>query len=283
MRPPAVAGQFYAGEKSTLKKQIEKCFNHVHGPGFIPDIGKGPRQILGLVSPHAGYPYSGPIAAHGFARLAEDGKPGSIILLGPNHQGIGSGISIMTQGKWSTPMGEIDIDKNLAEKILNSIDIIDEDEISHSREHSIEVQIPFLQYVFGSELNIVPICMMMQDDETIEEIGKGIGSILSETIFDNDVLIIASTDFTHYESQDTAVSNDRKAIDKILNLDWKGLIDTISQENISMCGYGPVSTMLKAVKELGSKQANLLKYATSGDVTGAMSQVVGYSSIEVLE
>ncbi|KXB00563.1 hypothetical protein AKJ48_01695 [candidate division MSBL1 archaeon SCGC-AAA261O19] len=277
VRSPAVAGQFYAGTESSLQRQIEECYTHEHGPGRIPEVGAGPRNILGLVSPHAGYPYSGPVAAHGFARLAEDGKPDSFILLGPNHQGIGSGVSIMTTGKWSTPLGELETDNPLAEAIRDSASIIDEDEVAHSREHSVEVQLPFLQHLFGNEFKIVPICMMMQDKETNEEIGQAIAESASE----EDVVIIASTDLTHYEPQEAAVSKDGKAIDEILKLDPQGLIRTISDENISMCGYGPVSAMLYAAKELDAQKANLLKYATSGDTSGPMPQVVGYGSIEV--
>lgn len=277
VRPPAVAGSFYAGSESALRKQIEECYTHEHGPGEVPEAKSGPRNILGLVSPHAGYPYSGPVAAHGFARLAEDGKPETFVILGPNHQGIGSGVSIMTSGKWSTPLGEIEIDNPLAEDIKNAGEIIDEDPIAHSREHSMEVQLPFLQHLFGSEFEIVPICMMMQDEETSEEVGHAIAESASE----RDVTIIASTDFTHYEPQEAAVSKDGKAIDEILKLDWEGLIRTISDENISMCGYGPVSAMLYATKKLGAQKANLLKYATSGDTSGPMPQVVGYGSIEV--
>jgi len=277
VRPPAFAGQFYAGTKSALLKQIEWCYSHVHGPGKVPEVKAGPREILGLVSPHAGYPYSGPIAAHGFARLATDGKPSTFVLLGPNHYGIGSGVSIMTSGKWLTPLGELEIDKSLATAIKSSCEIIDEDEVAHSQEHSIEVQLPFLQHLFGSSFKIVPICMMMQDAKTGEEVGNAIANASAG----KDVVIIASTDFTHYEPQQSAVSKDRKTIDKILALDAPGLVCLVEEEELSMCGYGPVSAMIHATKKLGAKRAELLKYATSGDTAGPMPQVVGYGSIVV--
>jgi AmmeMemoRadiSam system protein B len=277
MRPPSFAGQFYAGSESELREQIEQCYTHEYGPGEVPKVKAGPRKILGLVSPHAGYPYSGPVAAHGFARLAADGKPAAFVILGPNHHGAGSGVSIMTSGKWSTPLGEVEIDQPLATSIKNESEIIDEDEVAHAHEHSIEVQLPFLQHLFGAEFKIVPICMMMQDEETSEEVGQAIAKGTAE----KDVAVIASTDFTHYEPQEAAVSKDAKAIDEILKLDWRGLMRTISDQSISMCGYGAVSAMLCAAKELGAKKANLLKYATSGDTAGSMSQVVGYGSIEV--
>ena len=152
MRPPVVAGQFYAGTKSDLIEQIEWCYTHPHGPGEIPEVQAGPRRLVGLVSPHAGYIYSGPVAAHGFSRMAQDGKPGSVVILGPNHTGAGSGVSIMTDGKWRTPLGEVQVDKPLSEAVKQGSEIIDVDEVAHTHEHSLEVQLPFLQHLFGDML-----------------------------------------------------------------------------------------------------------------------------------
>jgi AmmeMemoRadiSam system protein B len=278
VRYPVVAGQFYAGTKSALLKQIEWCYTHPHGPGKIPQAQAGPRKVVGLVSPHAGYMYSGPVAAHGFALLAQDGMPSSVVVVGPNHTGIGSGVSIMVSGRWRTPLGDVEIDGQLASSIKRSSDIIDEDVAAHAGEHSLEVQLPFLQHLFGDKFKIVPICMMMQDEETSEEVA----SAIAEAAAKKDVVVIASTDFTHYEPQRSAVVKNGKAIDKILALDWRGLMRTIEDENISMCGYGPVSVMLKAVSELGAKRAKLLKYATSGETSAPMPEVVGYGSIAVL-
>ncbi len=278
MRPPAVAGQFYAGSESALEEQIERCYTHELGPGRVPKVQSGPRKLLGLVSPHAGYQYSGPVAAHGFSRLAADGRPDSFVLIGPNHHGVGSGVSIMTSGDWSTPIGKVKIDQSLADAINGASDIIDVDEVAHAHEHSIEVQLPFLQHLFGDKFKFVPICMMMQDEETSEEVGRAIADGAKE----KDVVIIASTDFTHYEPQESAVRKNGKAVDKIVKLDWRGLLRTVSDENITMCGHGPVAAMLCAAEGLGAKKASLLKYATSGDTAGPMSQVVGYGSIEVI-
>jgi len=278
VRPPVVAGQFYAGTKSALLKQIEWCYTHPYGPGKVPKSQTGPRKVVGLVSPHAGYVYSGPVAAHGFAFIAQDGRPSSIVIVGPNHTGIGSGVSIMTSGKWRTPLGDVEIDKQLASSIKQSSDIIDEDIAAHAGEHSLEVQLPFLQHLFGGKFKMVPICMMIQDEETSEEVGRAIAKAAAK----KDVVLIASTDFTHYEPQQSAVVKNGKAIDKILALDWRGLMRTVEDENISMCGYGPVSVMLKAAGELGAKRAKLLKYATSGETAAPMPEVVGYGSIAVL-
>ena len=279
MRPPVVAGQFYAGTKASLLKQIEWCYTHPYGPGKIPQAQAGPRRVVGLVSPHAGYMYSGPVAAHGFAFIAQDGMPSSVVIIGPNHTGAGSGVSIMTSGTWQTPLGAVEIDKQLASSIKQSSDIIDEDIVAHEGEHSLEVQLPFLQHLFGDKFKMVPICMMMQDRETSEEVGRAIAKAAAK----KDIVVIASTDFTHYEPQQSAVVKDGKAIDNILALDWHGLMRTVEDENITMCGYGPVSAMLKAAKELGAKKAKLLKYATSGETAVPMSQVVGYGSIAILK
>lgn len=277
MRPSIVAGQFYAGTKSTLLKQIEQCYTSRHGPGKIPKPKTGPRKIIGLVSPHAGYIYSGPVAAHGFGRLAEDGRPKSFVIIGPNHSGAGSGVSMINSGKWSTPLGEVQIDEELAEGIKLASEIIDIDPIAHAYEHSLEVQLPFLQHLFG-KFKMVPICMMLQDARTAVEVGDAI----AKASMNKDVVIIASTDFTHYESQESAMEKDKKVIDKILSIDPHGVVRTVDEEGITMCGYGAVAAMLQAAKKLGAKKAELLKYATSGDTAGSMEQVVGYASISVL-
>ncbi|MEM3421076.1 MAG: AmmeMemoRadiSam system protein B [Candidatus Hadarchaeum sp.] len=277
MRPPVVAGQFYAGTRSELLRQIEQCYLSRYGPGKLPKVGKRMMRTIGLVSPHAGYMYSGPVAAHGFFRVAADGLPASVIILGPNHTGAGSGVSIMTSGKWKTPLGEVQVDEDLSNRIRIASDIIDDDAVAHAYEHSIEVQLPFLQHLFGGEFKIVPICMMLQDERTSLEVGDAIAGAAAE----KDVLIIASTDFTHYEPQRTAVEKDRKVIEKIIGMDPRGVIRTVDEEGITMCGYGPVSAMLQAAKKLGATKAELLKYATSGDTAGPMAQVVGYASIAV--
>jgi hypothetical protein len=277
VRPPAVAGQFYEGSKSSLLKQINWCYMHPQGPKALPKVKKGPRNLVGLVSPHAGYMYSGPVAAHGFAFMASDGKPEHLIILGPNHTGVGSGVSIMTSGKWSTPLGEARIDAELGEAIAKSSEIIDVDSDAHAHEHSIEVQLPFLQHLFG-EINFVPICMMLQDQRTSDEVGDAI----SKASAGKDVAIVASTDLTHYESQRSAVEKDNKALDAITALDGAGLIATVEREGITMCGYGPVAAMIRSAKKLGAKRAKVLKHATSGDIAPPMSQVVGYGSVAVL-
>jgi len=276
LRPPAVAGAFYEGSRSGLIRQIEWCYRHPHGPGQVPSTVSGPRRILALVSPHAGYMYSGPVAAHGFSELSGDGRPSSVVIIGPNHTGMGSGVAIALAGRWKTPLGEVALDGDLGKRIMEESEIIDQDETAHAHEHSIEVQLPFLQHLFG-ELRMVPICMMMQDPETSREVGEAIARACSG----KDVLIIASTDFTHYEPRESAYAKDREAIEKILQLDPDGLMEVIEERNITMCGPGPVCASLWAAREMGARKARLLKYATSGDTGPPMEEVVGYASISI--
>lgn len=278
LRKPAVAGSFYAGDSKSLDMQIEKCFLHKIGPGKIPSkMIKGERKIVGLISPHAGYMYSGPIAAHGFYKIALDGKPDTIIILGPNHRGFGADVSIMINGKWETPLGELEIDKDMAENILNNSKIIKVDNKAHQFEHSIEVQLPFIQYIFNKDVKIIPICMTRQDINTDIEIARSICA----SVVNKNILIIASSDFTHYEPQEYAQNIDKQAIDAILKFDPKKLYDIIYRQNLTMCGPGPITTMLITCKSLGAKKVELLKYATSGDITGMYNQVVGYASLVV--
>ena len=279
IRFPAVSGLFYPSSKDSLIKQIENCFLSHIGPGSLPRLNpEGKREIVALVVPHAGYMYSGPVAAHSYFSLAEDGKPEIIVILGPNHTGIGSGVSIMISGKWRTPLGDVEIDEDTAKTIVEKSKFVDIDELAHTHEHSIEVQLPFLQYVLR-DFKFVPICMMMQDLRTSRDVGEAIAS----SIKDKNAIIIASTDLTHYEDQKSASIKDRSVIESILSLDEEKLERIITEMNVSMCGPGPVAAAIYAAKLLGAKSAYLLKYATSGDITGDYSSVVGYTSIKIVK
>lgn len=278
VRRASQAGAFYAGEKETLIEEIKGCFLHRLGPRKLPKVNpEGGRRIIALICPHAGYMYSGPIASHSYYAMALDGVPDSVVILGPNHTGLGSGVSLMKEGVWETPLGKMEIDSELAERILASSSLIDLDETAHAYEHSIEVQLPFLQYLYGGKLRFVPICMMMQDLETSVEIGEGIAKA-SEG---RNVILIASSDMTHYESGESAKKKDKLAINAILDLDERKLDMAVRSHNISMCGYGPVISVIKASKLLGAEKAELLAYGTSGDITGDYSAVVGYASISI--
>lgn len=278
LRKPAVAGTFYAGEKDSLKKQIEDCFLHPLGPGKIPAFtGKAPGKILGLISPHAGYVYSGPIAAWGFSSVIEREKSETVVILGPNHRGFGAPVAVMSQGEWETPLGRLSIDQEFAEKLLDIVPtIVEDDEKAHQREHSLEVQLPFLQYAWGNNFKIVPICLTDQTTTTSINLGKAISELIKER---ENVLLIASTDFTHYQPQKIAEKEDRKLIDAIISGDPRNLGKLLSSYVFSMCGYGGVMTVMEVARLLGAGKIQLLKYATSGDITGDYSAVVGYASL----
>ncbi len=267
VRKPAVAGQFYPKTESSLRDKIEECFTHELGPGSIPSNEGETRELKGLVCPHAGYTYSGPVAAHSYRTLVEDGFPESVIILGPSHQGMGAGIAVAEE-EYETPLGVVDIDKELVNDLTDGL--IQADDIAHTREHSLEVQMPFLQY-FSDSFKAVPICFNKQDLKTAKKVGRR----LREVTADRDVVIIASTDFSHYVLKENAEKKDKMAIEKILNNEPEGLFKTVQKEHISMCGYAPVVSMMIGS---GGEEGELLKYATSGDVTPAR-EVVGYGAI----
>ena len=269
MRRPTVAGTFYAGDERSLRNQIESCFLGPLGPGKLPEAGPGKRRILGGIAPHAGYAFSGMVAAHLYSRIAEDGIPKTFVILGPNHTGRGSGLAVTTED-FETPLGIAKVDRELAKAIRK--DLVDEDAEAHRGEHSIEVQLPFLQYL-SPNVSFVPICMGFQDYEAAVSVGKTI----RDAAKDKDVVVIASTDMSHYVSKETAKRKDGIALEAIKAMDPKRLYEVVRDEDMSMCGYGPVMATLTACA--GGK-ATLLKYATSGDVQ-PMRDVVGYASVVI--
>lgn len=280
VRRPVFAGSWYAGDSQGLRAQLEECFTHALGPGKLPRVeDKEFRNIVGLVCPHAGYMYSGPVAAHGYYQLALDGKPDVIVIFSPNHTGRGSALALMNEGVWRTPMGDVEIDAETANQILHESRIVDVDEAAHASEHSIELQLPFLQYLYGSSFKFVPICFLMQDLESSREVGQATAKALS----DKNALVIASTDMTHYEPHEKAEQKDKAAIDAALKLDEEQYYSAVESYGISTCGYGPVIAAITAAKMLDAEKAQLLCYKTSGDITGDLSAVVGYTSISFIK
>lgn len=273
IRKPAVAGLFYELDPDSLRKQIEWCFKHKLGPGSIPGMGNE-RNIKGVIAPHAGYIYSGPVAAHTYHEIAEDGFPETFVILCPNHTGMGSGVSTI-KGSWETPLGLVDIDDEFADLMIENAGIIESNPAAHIKEHSAEVQLPFLQYL-NPDFQFVPVTMWMQDMETAAEIGNSIQKTASE--LERDIVVIASTDFTHYKPQKEAYIQDMQVIDAIKAMNEKLMMERVSQLNVTMCGYGPVAATMIAVKKMGATYCELLKYATSGDTTGDNSSVVAYAS-----
>jgi len=262
-RQPVVAGQFYPSSASQLKTMIEK----------MVDAEAEKQEVIGLVSPHAGYVYSGPVAGAVISRVK---FKDTFIILGPNHTGRGKPLSIMSEGKWQTPLGDVDIDSELAQHLLSISQHLQEDDAAHLFEHSIEVQLPFLQY-FRPDVRIVPITLSFASIDAYREIGKEIARAIIDT--KREAVIMASSDMTHYEPHDVAARKDRQAIDAILRLDEDELFQRVETYNISMCGCAPVASLIAAAKELGATSAELVKYQTSGDTSGDYSAVVGYAGI----
>ena len=218
--------------------------------------------------------YSGPVAATSFYELAQDGKPDTVILLGPNHTGYGSALSIMREGIWQTPLGNVEIDSALADAILHETNILDIDELAHRFEHSLEVQLPFLQYLYGDAFKIVPICYQLQDYDSAVEIGRALVEALDAT----NTVVIASSDMTHYEPAKLAAAKDQAALKAVTALDAKSFYETIENQNITACGYAPITSLITYAAGICAK-AQLLNYHNSGDVTGDHSSVVGYAAV----
>lgn len=270
VRQPAVAGRFYAGEEQSLRWQLHDCYVHAVGPGSRPAVSDGPPTIGGLVAPHAGVPFSGPVAAHAYAALAESGRPETVVVIGPNHTGVGASVALPSADRWRTPMGELPIATDLREVIAEETDAMIDDR-AHAREHAAEVQLPFLQDHYG-EVSILPISLRRQDVGTARRLGSALGTARDET-----TVIVASSDFTHYEPHDVALERDEFALDRIRADDPDGLVETVAREGLSVCGYGAIAAMLHAV----SGNPQVLAHATSGDTAGSRAEVVGYAAVAV--
>ena len=273
IRTPAVAGMFYPKEREELKTVIRDCFLHSFGPGKVPPAAND-ENILGVICPHAGYMYSGPVATNSFYSVSSQ-KPELVIIVGPNHWGIGCGVAAMKEGQWQTPLGNVEVDTESAIQINKITKVIELDFFSHTRDHSLEVQVPILQEVYSHKFKILPIILINQDYQTAKEVGSAIAKIANT----KKTMIVGSSDFTHYEENSYAHKQDKALIEPILDLDVEGFYKILQENQVSACGYGAIASTMVACKELGAKKGRLLKYATSGDVTGDKSSVVGYASI----
>ena len=277
VRRPTVAGQFYEGDAEALRAQIKACFLHELGPKKLPNVNlhSHPRSIVGLVCPHAGYMYSGAVAASAFYELALDGKPDTVVLLGPNHTGYGSALALMREGVWRTPLGDVEVDAEMANQIIHETSIVDVDELAHRYEHSIEVQLPFLQFLYGKAFKIVPICFQLQDYDSAVEVGRALVEALDAT----NSVVIASSDMTHYEPAKTAAAKDQAALKAVTDMDAKRFYSIIETENVTACGYAPITALITYASGANAKEAKLLSYHNSGDITGDYSSVVGYAAV----
>ena len=273
IRTPAVAGMFYPDEPKELKSLVHDCFMHQFGPGKIPPA-ESTKKIFGIICPHAGYVYSGSIACHSFYKISS--IPIELfIIIGPNHWGIGCNVASMRDCIWETPLGNVEVDSESVKELSKISGTIELDFFSHTKEHSLEVQIPILQEVFSKGFKILPIVLIDQTKNTAIELGRCIAKIAKK----KNSMIIGSSDFTHYEENNFAHKQDMALIEPILTLDLDSFYKILYEKKITACGYGAIATTMAACKELGATKGELLKYATSGDITGDKSSVVGYGSI----
>ncbi len=273
IRTPAVAGMFYPKTQQELRSAIRDCFLHSFGPGKLPPLPDG-KNIIGVICPHAGYMYSGPIAAYSYYAISSL-KPDLVIIIGPNHWGIGCNIAAMKDGLWRTPLGDVEVDTDAALEINKATKNIELDFFSHTRDHSLEVQIPMLQEIYSHKFKILPIILIDQSYNAAIEIGISVSKIAKN----KKTVIIGSSDFTHYEENEFAHKQDKSLIGPILEMDVTEFYNILQKNQISACGYGAIASTMIACKELGATRGTLEKYATSGDVTGKRDPVVGYASI----
>ncbi len=270
VRRPAVAGRFYPGDPDDLRAEARGYLSETNTPNQTP------VRALGCIAPHAGYVYSGHVAGAVFARVE---VPRQCVVMCPNHTGMGRALAVMSEGAWETPLGDVPIDHELAEALKGQFPALQEDAAAHRAEHAAEVELPFL-LLRQPELRFVPIALGTGQFEALEQLGKALAHVIAAQ--KDPVLIVASSDMNHYESDTVTRAKDHRAIERILTLDPRGLFDVVTQQNISMCGFGPAVAMLTAARELGAKSAELVKYATSGDVSGDRDTVVGYAGIVVV-
>lgn len=271
VRKAAVAGLFYPDSKEGVVAQIER---------FNAEVPDNPVEAYGVVAPHAGYRYSGAVAAKVFAsiKIAQ-----TAVILGPNHRGSGSSVfppkaAIVTKGEWEIPGGTAVVDEKLASLILEESELVTEDSAAHEEEHSLEVQIPIIRHYHG-DVTFVPMALSgLTADESVK-LASDLYSAIKR--YGAKVTLVASTDFSHYVPHDMAATQDQKAINKILKLDARGLLEVVRNERISMCGYNPVAVVIETCKRLGATKAWLVEYSTSGDVSGDLSSVVGYGGLVI--
>jgi len=267
LRKPVVAGKFYPSSAKELKAMISSFAEKV----------KQKNDCFGCILPHAGYIYSGKIAALTISGIK---IKDTVVLLGPNHTGSGATFSIMAQGIWQTPLGNVKINSQLADLFLSKSRYLAADSLAHLDEHSLEVELPILQY-FRNDFKIVPIAIMTDDLSKLDAVGQELASVIMENDLKGSVMFIASSDLTHYESQKEAENKDALAIRAILELDEQKLKAAVQAAEISMCGFAPIAILIKVAKLLGAKSGKLIKYQTSGDVSGDKSSVVGYAGITI--
>lgn len=274
IRKPVVAGQFYPETKNELEKMIDSCLQHKYGPG---NQTQKDEKIYGIICPHAGYVYSGPTACHSYKAISSK-NPELVIILGPNHFGIGKDVATMIDAQWETPLGLVTVDSEAAQEIANDSKYIEIDEFSHSKDHSLEVQIPMLQSMLPNKFKILPIILRDQSLEMAKDVGNAVAQIAKS----RNTMIVASSDFTHYEENSFAHSQDKSLIEPILEMNVEKFYNVLIEKRVTACGYGAMASVMIACKKLGAVKGELLSYSTSGDVMGDTSSVVGYGAIKFI-
>lgn len=278
VRPPAVAGQFYADSAEQLEAQIRDCFEHELGPGSQPTTEPtGHRSLQTVVVPHAGLPFSGPIAAWGYDAIGSDGLPDTYLIVGPNHQGRGDPIAVPSFDQWKTPLGTVPIDMDLADRLLSASDRVTRDRFAHQTEHAVEVQLPFLQ-ILEDHPTVLPIAMADQRPTTSRELGGAIETAIQPRA--DDALVIVSTDLTHYEPHERAQKLDEPVVEAIAATD-DDTIASNAESGHTMCGPGPIIAGLTWAQSQGVTEGTVYQYGTSGDTGGDRDQVVGYTAIGI--
>ena len=277
IREACVAVRFYENNVKLLREIIEDSFNCKMGPGSIPKLSlvKKGESIGAIMVPHAGYMYSGPVAAHAYSKLAEAGFPETFVIIGPNHTGMGKPVSVFNEGAWMIPIGKVEVDGDLADAIISKSKYAEADFTAHMMEHSVEVQLPFLKF-FSNDFKIVPICMMDQSPQASKDLAQAIYDASSQ--LDRKIVIIDSTDLSHFKSQELTEEHDRLVFNEIEKGNTEGLYETVSRNNITMCGYGPTMVAMEYSKKVSNYDFEFLKHATSGDTTLDYKSVVGYGS-----
>jgi MEMO1 family protein len=275
VRRPAVAGQFYPSDPDELSKLIDDCYVHTLGPGKRPPARRTNADFVAVVAPHAGYIYSGPVAAHSYLHVSSLQRPDLIVVVAPNHYGIGSGVSIFGEGEWETPLGRLRVDSGAAKELAESAEVVTVDPDAHRLEHSLEVQLPFLQKIYGDSVPILPISLVFQDIDTT----KAVADALTKVLKGRRAVLVASSDLTHYEPAETAREKDKALLQQVLKMDVDAFYSTLERLNVTACGYGAIASVMQTADSLGLRSPEILKYATSGDTTGDNVQVVGYGAL----
>jgi AmmeMemoRadiSam system protein B len=274
VRKPAVAGAFYPSGVSELSQMIDDCYVHPLGPGRRPPAEARASKTVAVVSPHAAYQFSGPVAAHSYFHASSLPDPELIVVVAPNHYGIGSGVSTFKDGFWETPLGRMRVDAEASAMLVKAgVAAIDPD--AHRMEHSLEVQLPFLQRIYGNDVPFLPVSLLLQDRDTAEDVANA----LAEVVKDKKAVIVASSDLTHYEPAESARTKDSALLDRVVSMDLDGFYSTIDELQVTACGFGAIATVVRVAGALGLHHGELLKYATSGDTSGDNLQVVGYGSV----